>query len=115
ILFIISCSELLRCAKQIRIDLASQALRELSREQHDDLERPMVQANALDKSGFVAREDCGAPDILTKSFAFPLEIRLQTIYRLIRKDQRRTYRPWSQRRRTQSLLPRRRAHSTLTL
>jgi hypothetical protein len=91
ILFIISCSELVRCAKQIRIDLASQALRELSREQHDDLERPMVQANALDKSGFVAREDCGAPDILTKSFAFPLEIRLKTIYRLIGKDQRFVY------------------------
>jgi len=47
----------------------------------------VVQANALDHAGFVAREDGGAPDILAECLAFPLEVRLETIDRLIGEDQ----------------------------
>src|SRR5258706_2529683 len=74
--------------EQVRIDFALEALCELGRKEHDDLERPMIQAHALNKPGCVSREDCCAAHIPAERFAFPLEVGLRTIDRLIGEGQR---------------------------
>ena len=77
---------------------AFQALSELSRELDDDLEGPVVQADALDQARSVSGQDRRTPDVLAEGFAFPLKICLGAIDRFIRESEG-IARQWQRRRR----------------
>ena len=75
-------------AEEAWVQLAFQPHCKLGREQLHDLERPMVQTDALDQAGIVAHERGRSSDIPPERFALPLQIGLGAIDRRARERER---------------------------